>query len=198
LELQATFLLDENILSNLQDLDSYKNKTAYQLGAFWYEAFTLNNLSLIFEYTKIRPYVYSHFNIQNTYTAWGTNLGHPIGPNSDEVFSRLAYNLNDWIRLSLDYRYIRRGENIYDEEGTLIKNVGGDVNISHGTNPENPDAIFLDGIRFNNNIFQFGLRIEPIRDFVFDVIYEYDKVENISEGGSRNQSYGMIKFTLNY
>ncbi len=198
LELQATFLLDENILSNLQNLDSYKNKTAYQLGAFWYEAFTLNNLSLIFEYTKIRPYVYSHYNIQNTYTAWGTNLGHPIGPNSDEIFSRLAYNLNDWIRLSLDYRYIRRGENIYDEEGTLIKNVGGDVNISHGTNPDNPDAIFLDGIRFNNNIFQFGLRIEPIRDFVFDVIYEYDKEENVSEGGSLNQSYGMIKFTLNY
>jgi len=198
LELQATFLLDENILSNLQDLDSYKNKTAYQLGAFWYEAFTLNNLSLIFEYTKIRPYVYSHYNIQNTYTAWGTNLGHPIGPNSDEIFSRLAYNLNDWIRLSLDYRYIRRGENIYDEEGTLVKNVGGDVNISHGTNPENPDAIFLDGIRFNNNIFQFGLRMEPIRDFVFDVIYEYDKEENISAGSSRNQSYGMIKFTLNY
>ena len=71
-------------------------------------------------------------NIQNTYTAWGTNLGHPIGPNQMKYFSRLAYNLNDWIRLSLDYRYIRRGENIYDEDGTLIKNVGGDVNISHG------------------------------------------------------------------
>jgi hypothetical protein len=198
LEFQATFLLDENILSNLQNLKSYKNKTAYQLGAFWYEAFTLNNISLIFEYTKIRPFVYSHFNIQNTYTAWGTNLGHPIGPNADEIFCRLAYNLSDWIRLSLDYYYIRRGENIYDEEGTLIKNVGGDLNISHGTNPENPDAIFLDGIRLNNQIFQFGLRIEPIRDFIFDIIYEYDKEENISDGSSRNQSYGMIKFTLNY
>jgi len=197
-EFQATFFLDENILSNLQNLQSYKNKTAYQLGAFWYEAFTLNNLSLFFEYTKIRPFVYSHFNIQNTYTAWGTNLGHPIGPNADEIFSRLAYNLNDWIRLSLDYRYIRRGENVYDEEVNLIKNVGGDLNISHGTNPENPDAIFLDGIRFSNQIFQFGLRVEPIRDFIFDIIYEYDKEENISEGGSRNQSYGMIKFTLNY
>lgn len=198
LEFQATFFLDENILSNLQNLQSYKNKTAYQLGAFWYEAFTLNNLSLIFEYTKIRPFVYSHYNIQNTYNAWGTNLGHPIGPNADEIFSRLAYNLNDWIRLSLGYRYIRRGENVYDEEGNLIKNVGGDLNISHGTSPENPDAIFLDGIRFNNNKFQIGLRIEPIRDFVFDVIYEYDKEENISEGSSRTQSYGMIKFTLNY
>jgi hypothetical protein len=198
LEFQATFFLDENILSNLQNLDIYKNKTAYQLGAFWYEAFTLENLSLIFEYTKIRPFVYSHVDIKNTYTAWNTNLGHPIGPNSDEVFSKVAYNFTDWIRLSLDYKFIRRGENIYDNQGNLIKNVGGDLNISHGPDPENENAYFLDGIRFNNNIFQLGLRIEPIRDFVFDIIYNYDQEKNISEGSSRNQSYGMIKFTLNY
>ena len=84
------------------------------------------------------------------------------------------------------------------DDGTLINNVGGDLNITHGQNPEKQDAIFLDGIRFNNQIFKLGIRIEPIRDFIFDIIYEYDKEENISEGGSKNQSYGMIKFTLNY
>jgi len=198
LEFQATFFLDENILSNLQNLDIYKNKTAYQLGAFWYEAFTLENLSVIFEYTKIRPFVYSHVDIQNTYTAWETNLGHPIGPNSDEVFSKVAYNLTDWIRLSLDYKFIRRGENIYDGQGNLIKNVGGDLNISHGPDPENENAYFLDGIRFNNNIFQLGLRIEPIRDFVFDIIYNYDQEKNLTEGTISKQSYALIKFQLGY
>jgi len=197
-ELQATFLLDENILSNLQDLDSYKNKTAYQLGLFWYEAFTLNNLSMICEYTRIRPFVYSHNNIQNTYTAWGTNLGHRIGPNADEIFGRVSYNLTDWIRINFDYRFIRRGENVYDDQGNLIKNVGGDLNISHGSNPEITEAPFLDGIRINNNLYQVGLRVEPIRDFIFDVIYEYDYEKNITEGSIRNQSYGLIKFTLNY
>jgi len=198
LEFQATFFLDENILSNLQNLQIYKNKTAYQVGVFWYEAFKLNNLSLILEYTKIRPFVYSHVDIQNTYTAWGTNLGHPIGPNADEVFSRVAYNLTDWIRLSLDYHFIRRGENIYDNQGNLIKNVGGDLNITHGPNPENENAYFLDGIRFNNNIIQLGLRIEPIQDFVFDIIYNYDQEKNLTEGSEIKQSYGLIKFTLNY
>jgi len=198
LEFQTTFFLDENILSNLQNLDIYKNKTAYQLGAFWYEAFTLENLSLIFEYTKIRPFVYSHVDIKNTYTAWETNLGHPIGPNSDEVFSKVAYNLTEWIRMSLDYKFIRRGENIYDDQGNLIKNVGGDLNISHGPDPENENAYFLDGIRFNNNIFQFGLRIEPIRDFVFDIIYNYDQEKNLTEGTISKQSYGLIKFQLGY
>jgi hypothetical protein len=198
LELQATFFIDENILSNLQDLQSYTNKTAYQLGAFWYEAFTLNNLSFIVEYTKIRPFVYSHYNVQNTYSAWGTNLGHFIGPNADEIFSRLAYNLNDWIRFSLDYHFIRRGENLYDQQGNLVKNVGGDMNISHGTNPENKDAKFLDGERFNNNYLQLDLRVEPIRDFIFDFIYSYNHEKNLTENVSNVQSYGLIKFQLGY
>jgi hypothetical protein len=198
LEFQATFFLDENILSNLQNLQIYKNKTAYQLGTFWYEAFTLNNLSLVLEYTKIRPFVYSHVDVRNTYTAWETNLGHPIGPNADEVFSKVAYNLTDWIRLSLDYHFIRRGENIYDEKGNLVKNVGGDLNISHGPNPENENAYFLDGIRFNNNIFQLGLRIEPIRDFVFDIIYHFNQEKNLTEGKINKESYGLIKFQLGY
>ena len=198
LEFQATFFLDENILSNLQDLQSYTNKTAYQLGAFWYEAFTLNNFSFILEYTNIRPFVYSHYNVQNTYSAWGTNLGHIIGPNADEIFSRVAYNLTDWIRLSLDYHFIRRGENVYDQQGNLVKNVGGDMNISHGTNPEYEDAIFLDGERFNNNIVQLNLRVEPFRDFIFNFIYSYNHEKNITEGVSNIQSDGVIKFQLGY
>ena len=198
LELQGTFFLDENILSNLQNFDSYKNKTAYQLGAFWYEAFTINNLSLKLEYTKIRPFVYSHVDIQNTYTAWETNMGHPIGPNADEIFSELAYNVNDWIRASLNYRFVRRGENIYDEAGNLIKNVGGDINISHGPDPEFDNAYFLDGERFNSNIFQVGLRIEPVRDFIFNIIYNYDHEKNVTSGNTVITNYALFKFQIGY
>ncbi|GBD88051.1 hypothetical protein BMS3Abin03_01985 [bacterium BMS3Abin03] len=198
LELQATFFLDENILSHLDNLNLYTNKTAYQLGAFWYEAFTVENLSLIFEYTRIRPYVYTHFNIQNTYSAWGTNMGHRIGPNADEIFTKLAYNVNDWIRFSMEYRHQRSGENIYDADGNLVRNVGGDIFLTHGGNPVNKEAFFLDGIRINNDIFQAGFRIEPVRDFIFDIIYNYSIEDHITEGFKQDYSYGLIKFTLEY
>ena len=190
--------MDENILSNLQDLDSYKNKTAYQLGFFWYEAFTLNDLSFIVEYTKIRPYVYSHYNTKNAYTGWGVNLGHPIGPNSDELLSKLSYDVNEWMRVSLDYRYIRSGENVYDTSGTLIKNVGGDIEINHGQIPENETAIFLDGIRINNNIFEAGIRVEPIRDYIFSFIYQYDYEKNLTLGLTNHQSYCVLRFQIGY
>jgi len=198
LELQGTFFLDENILSNLGELDNFTNKTAYQLGAFWYEAFTINNLSWILEYTRIRPYVYSHIDIKNTYTAWGTNLGHRIGPNSDEIFTRFAYNVNSWIGASLEYRHQRSGENIYDDGGNLIKNVGGDIFVSHDISREDDTAIFLDGIRIDTDIFQAGIRIEPFRDFVFDIIYNYSIQNNLTENIKQDFSYGLIKFSLEY
>ncbi len=198
LELQGTFFLDENILSHLQDLDRYTNKTAYQIGAFWYEAFTVPDLSFILEYTKIRPYVYSHFDVKNTYSAWGVNLGHPIGPNSDEIFTKLAYNVNDWIRFNMEYRFIRSGENVYDEEGNLIKNVGGDMFLVHESNPKVIDAPFLDGIRINTDVFQAGFRVEPARGFIFDIIYNYSIENHITEGFKKDFTYGLIKFTLEY
>jgi hypothetical protein len=198
LELQGTFFLDENILSNLGELDNFRNKTAYQLGAFWYEAFTINNLSWLLEYTRIRPYVYSHVDIKNTYTAWGTNLGHRIGPNSDEIFTRFVYNVNSWIGASLEYRHQRSGENVYDNVGNLVKNVGGDIFVSHDLSRENDTAIFLDGIRIDTDIFQAGIRVEPFRDFVFDIIYNYSIQNNLTENTKQDFSYGLIKFTLEY
>ena len=197
LELQGTFFLDENILFNLGDFDSFTNKTAYQLGAFWYEAFTIRNLSWILEYTRIRPYVYSHVNIKNTYSAWGTNLGHRIGPNSDEIFTKLAYNVNSWISIAMEYRHQRSGENIYDDEGNLIKNVGGDLFVSHESR-QSDKVVFLDGIRINTDVFQVGFRIEPIRDFIFDVIYNYRIDDNLTKGYKKDFSYGLIKFSFEY
>ena len=198
LELQGTFLLDENILSNLGDLDKYTNKTAYQLGAFWYQPLSINDLSLIFEYTKIRPYVYTHFDIKNNYTAFGANLGHRIGPNADELMFRSNYNFNEWIRMTIEYRYQREGNNVYSADGTLIKNVGGDIALSHGYILQTDRAYFLDGERVNTNYYSVGLRIEPIRDFIFDISYNQKSSSNITKNFTSKLSYALLRFTLEY
>lgn len=198
LELQATFLLDENILSNLSDLEKYTNKTAYQVGAYWYQPFYINDMSLIAEYTRIRPYVYTHYNIKNNYTAFGANLGHRIGPNADELMLRSNYNFNEWIRFSVEYRHQREGNNIYSDEGILIKNVGGDIALTHGYVLETDRAYFLDGERVNTNFFSVGVRIEPIRDFIFDISYNLNKSTNTTKNISSELSYALLRFTLEY
>jgi len=72
--------------SNLQKFDSYKNKTAYQLGAFWYEAFTINNLSLETRVYKDPTISFISRGYPKHLYWWETNMGHPIGQNADEIF----------------------------------------------------------------------------------------------------------------
>lgn len=198
LELQGTFFLDENILSNLSDFTKQTNKTAYQLGFYWYEPAGLKNLSLIFEYTKIRPYVYTHFDPKNIYTGFGVILGHPIGPNADQLFTRLQYNLSDRISFNLELQKIRKGENIYNSKGELVRNVGGSVYDSFVGDRDDDEAYFLDGIRVNDYNIRFNFIYEPLLNYTFDLNYVYNISKNLTYGNNTDQSYAYIRFNLGY
>ncbi|MEO6696083.1 MAG: capsule assembly Wzi family protein [Ignavibacteria bacterium] len=197
-ELQGTFFLDENILSNLSDFTKASNKTAYQLGFFWYEPAGLKNLSLIFEYTKIRPFVYTHFNSKNAYSAFGVGLGNQIGPNADQLFTKLTYNLSDRIRFNLEYQKIRKGENVFNNAGELIKNAGGNISQGFRGGMDSDTAIFLNGTRINTDHVLFSVSIEPIKNYLFDINYVYNISKNLTEGIKEDLSYAFIKFSVNY
>lgn len=198
IELQATFFLDENILSHLQEMDLFSNKTAYQVGAFWYAPFSVDDLSLVLEYTKIRPYVYSHTNPKNSYTAHSQLLGHRIGPNADEIFASLSYNFNEWVRGKFEFQRVRSGENIYDAFGNVVFNAGGNPLVAYrlGIDPEHID--FLDGERINQNIFTMNFRIEPVRELFFDFAYKYIIEKNLTKEASFYSSYAFIKMTFDF
>jgi hypothetical protein len=198
LEFQGTFFLDENILFNLNELSKYINKTAYQIGAFWYEPFSVPDLSLVLEYTRIRPYVYSHNFEKSAYTSWNRTLGHTIGPNADQIYTKLTYNFSGRLRGEFEFQKIRHGENVYDANGVLIKNVGGDALVPYRYNIDSEEAPFLDGIRINTDIFSFNLRYEPVREIYFDLFYRYQSDHNITAGTYSDLSYAYIKLTLGY
>ena len=198
LELQGTFFLDENILSNLSDFSKQTNKTAYQLGFYWYEPAGLKNLSLIFEYTKIRPYVYTHFDPENIYTGFGVILGHPIGPNADQLFTRLQYNLSERISFNLELQKIRKGENVYNSEGELVRNVGGSVYDSFVGDRDDDQAYFLDGVRVNEYNVRFNFMYEPLLNYTFDLNYVYNISRNLTYGNNTDQSYAYVRFNLGY
>ena len=197
-ELQGTFFLDENILSNLSDMSKATNKSAYQLGFFWYEPAGIENLSLICEYTKFRPYVYSHFDPKNTYTAFGVIMGHPIGPNADQIFTKINYNLNEKVNFRMEYQHIRKGNNVTDSKGNLVKNVGGNVYVPYLPDTDNPQAYFLDGDRVNTDNISFNITYEPARNYIFDLNYTYNMNNYLTQGFKSDNSYIYGKFSLNY
>lgn len=198
LEIQGTFFLDENILSHLQELELFSNKTAYQVGAFWYSPFSINDLSLVLEFTRIRPYVYSHFSLKNSYTSHSHNLGHRIGPNSEEIHTSISYNVSENLRIDLEYQHVRSGENIYDGQGNLIFNAGGDFMIGHRERIDAKYIKFLDGERINQNILGFNLRYEPVREVWFDLQFKYIAERNVTKETSLNSGFAYLRMIFNF
>ena len=198
LEFQGTFFIDDDPFGNLSDLNNFINKTGYQLAMFWYTPFGISDLSFVAEYTRIRPYVYSHYNPEDTYTSWNQILGQSIGPNSDQIYTRLAYNFNEWIRAEIDYAHIRHGDNIYDAQGQLVFNAGGDPFVSHRDNDDPVDIKFLDGERINTDIYSIDLRFEPVRQLFFDFVYKETLRRDVIRDTSSDSGYGylMMRFVL--
>jgi hypothetical protein len=197
-ELQGTVYVDDDELFGLATGKINKGeKFAYQLGTMIYEPFSIKDLSFTFEYTKIRPYTYSHYDIRNDYTVYGLSMGHPLGPNADEIFTQLTYNISDWGRLGLEYRYRRKGNNYYDANGNLV-NVGGDISLTFRDSIDNPDARFLEGERVNSQIVTLTFRFIPIRNYIFDFSYIYNLDNNITKGFKTDLGYAFVKMSVLY
>lgn len=71
------------------------------------------------QYTKIEPFVYTHpptwnsdtrLRVNTNYTNDGENLGYHLKPNSDELLFRLDARLGSGWRGSIEYSFIRHGD----------------------------------------------------------------------------------------
>jgi hypothetical protein len=70
---------------------SYKNKTGYQLGAKYYDAFGIKSLYLQAEYNRVRPYTYSHNTVVLNYGHNNQSMAHTLGANFSEFIAIARY-----------------------------------------------------------------------------------------------------------
>lgn len=118
---------------------SYKNKTGYQLGLKYYDAFGLKNLYLQTEYNRVRPYTYSHNTVVLNYGHNNQSMAHTLGANFSEFIAIARYQKG---RIYGDAKFIvaKRGfefntpedssfygSNIYGNEDDRISTDGNDV-----------------------------------------------------------------------
>lgn len=198
-QFQGTYFVDDDEgFASLLGKTDHHQKFGYQIGTYIYQPLSIPDLSFVLEYTKIRPYTYSHITPEETYSAYGVGLGHRIGPNADEVYSRLSYNTGDWGRFNLEYQFIRKGNNIYDAQGNMIKNVGGDMEFPFIDNIDDPNATFLDGERVNTDAFHLSFRYQPIKNFYFTLKYVYQINFNLTKNTKSDQSFAFLWMTIDY
>ncbi|MBN2604051.1 MAG: hypothetical protein JXA91_07975 [Candidatus Thermoplasmatota archaeon] len=160
--LNAELLIDDLATGKLGS-GWYGNKLGYLLGAFIAEPLGVDNLDVWLEYTRIEPYVYSHDN-SLSYTHYATVLGHPIGPNSDQLVLRLNYRPHWRMSWIAEFRSYRHGDNFSD------LNIGGDIDRHFGLgSDEYPD--FLGGLLKDKESFSISGSYEIFRQCYFKVSY---------------------------
>jgi hypothetical protein len=161
IEVSASIAFDD-INVPIMFSDKWNAMHAWQLGLFYADPFGIPNTSLMAEYTRIEPYMFTHARSRDdNYTSLGRNLGPRIGPNADSWFFRADYlplhNLSFSARASFD----RKGENTYDANGQVVKNVGSSELLPHrGVDPET--KIFLDGALFKTRTLDFRVSWEIV------------------------------------
>ncbi|MCB1059190.1 MAG: hypothetical protein KDB65_03070 [Calditrichaeota bacterium] len=138
LKVYGEFLLDDVIVSDIFGNSGGGSKNAYTLGVhgiipkpFW-EKFDAR-----FEYTKVRPFVYSHFFGVNKYTHWTSSLGYTNEPNSEFIHFRLGASFYP-LYAAISYERQNHGAN------TDEKNVGGSIDAPNFGDSDS-DFVFLDG-----------------------------------------------------
>ncbi|MDX1419270.1 MAG: hypothetical protein R3181_04835 [Rubricoccaceae bacterium] len=132
------------------------------------------------EYARIEPYTYTHRflldgSFYNAYQHNGFGLGHPLGPNSDEVSTGVDVWLPFRARVRATGRYRRRAEAFVNDEGVLV-NAGGDV--TDGTPPDDTgpgSKVFLQGERFEGPGASLSFLYEPFRGLAFRLFGDWQR-----------------------
>ncbi len=97
LKIYSQFILDElNMKEFANDPGYWANKYGYQLGAKYFDAFSIPNLYLQAEYNFVRPYTYSHGKPVLNYGHVNQALAHLWESNFKEFSMMAAYRKGRW------------------------------------------------------------------------------------------------------
>lgn len=108
--LYGQLLLDEFVLGKLIKNEGWwANKYGIQLGFLYPDFAGIKNLNLQLEYNSVRPYTYSYSDSLANYSHYNQSLAHPLGSNFHEGISRISYQLNAKLNLSVDLLIYEKG-----------------------------------------------------------------------------------------
>jgi hypothetical protein len=179
--LYTTLFIDEITLSGLFNSEDQRNQLGFTLGGSVTDL-PINNLTLTMEFTKIFPFVYSHFILTQTYQSGSYPLGHWMGANADLFYASLNYRILRGLQVKVWGQYIRKGE-----AGTLIQQYS------------QPQPPFLFGLRNNFSYFGFSASYEFIHELFAKLDFQQTKIEaQQSDLSFINNSTNQFSFAVYY
>ena len=95
--LYSQLIIDDFRISEMTKRNGWwANKNGMQLGVKYFDAFKIKNLYLQAEYNSVRPYTYSHDELNFNYGHNDQPLAHPWGANFRELIGIASYTKDRW------------------------------------------------------------------------------------------------------
>ena len=115
--LPQTKLYGQLFLDNYEfnTLRAAPQATASQVGAYWAPNIPVEAR---LEYTRIMPFTYYHRVHSIMYENYLTTMGHPLGPDADQLFATVNITPNGWLKVDIGADYTRRG---YHNRGDYLR-----------------------------------------------------------------------------
>lgn len=197
LQLSATILYDDIHVPDMFS-NRWTDRYAWQAGLWYADPFTLPNTNLIAEYTRVEPYVYSHSRSRdNSYTSYGMLLGANVPPNGDGWTIRVDHTPLRNLRLSARVLLMRHGMNETDASGTVVRNVGGDVEFPH-RDTDSRYKKFLDGVLRKRQEFELRAVWEALNQLWVTAAYQVEKAETPATGDREQNMLLWLHMALEF
>ena len=163
---------------------------SYQIGAHYAHKW---GIEFNAEYIYIDPFFYTHWQVFNSYNENGIDIANDLGPNGDQFHFAVKKWLPNRSWIEVYTQKTRKGLNIVDAQGNLIKDVGGDIFV--GQNGDDK-VLFLDGDIQSWQTYGLRAHTEPFRGFALRLEYQ---VRNITSGNRIGElSYFELGVELNF
>jgi len=163
----------------------YPNRTGFIAGAYFADPLGLGNTDFRVEYTHINNYVYYPTHPWQDYLYQGEYIGHPLGPDADQLYLELIHGLSDKLNLSLSYNYERHGE--------------GQVGVPLPSDPQVANEnIFLSGIIEKDQTFKTEVSYNPSSQWELSASVILEKMENKDNTWGEKENNAYLQFEINY
>jgi hypothetical protein len=184
------FMFDELIKKELfSNTDSFYNKWAMQLGIKAVDFLTVNNLDLGFEYNRIRPYTYSHYNTTSNYIHYNHSMAHPMGANLNEWIVQAQYQIRPKTTLYLQHYHTVSGLDKND------KNFGANPRLSYNTRVADDGINIGQGLKTTQYFTQIRCTYQMAHDLNLDFILISRKIRSTTT--NTNSLYPSLQLRWN-
>jgi len=115
--LPRTKLYGQLFLDNYEfnTLKKAPNATGTQVGVYWAPNLPVEAR---LEYTRVTAFTYYHRVHYIMFENYLTTMGHPLGPDADQIFATVNVTPNSWLKVNVGADYTRRG---YHNRGDYLR-----------------------------------------------------------------------------